>query len=75
MPDHDLANDEPEVKYFGTGPGRHRRTGDPVAEVYADGPIDRTCPNCGAPPLEYCHHSNGVYRKIPCLQRLSERTR
>lgn len=66
-------NDVTEVKSYAVGPGRHRRTVDPVIEVYADGPIDRTCPNCRAAPLEFCHHPDGTPRKIPCPQRLSER--
>lgn len=64
-----------DVKYYGTGPGRHRRTPGPVIEAYADGAIDRPCPNCGAQPLDFCHHPDGTQRKMPCPQRLSERPR
>lgn len=58
-----------EVKYYGVGPGRRRRTPGPNIEAYADGPIDRECSNCGAKPLEFCHCPDGTERKIPCWQR------
>ena len=66
-------DDTDEVRFYGVGPGRRRRTADPVVEAYADGPIDRHCTNCGAQPLEFCHHPDGPLRKIPCPQRLSEK--
>lgn len=72
MLDHDVDQDDTGAKYYAVGPGRRRRTPDPVIEIYADGAIDRPCTNCGAQPLDFCRWPNGEFRKIPCTQRLSE---
>lgn len=69
--DEDL--DDP-AEHCATGPGRpgRRRTPDPVIEVYADGAIDRPCPEpgCGAQPLDFCRDpATGVYRKLPHTRR------
>ncbi|MCC9182587.1 hypothetical protein [Mycolicibacterium mageritense] len=67
-------HDTGEVKYYAVGPGRKaRRTSDPIDAVYADGPIDRDCRGCGADAGDYCRHTDGTVRKIPCPQRFSER--
>jgi hypothetical protein len=58
-------------RQYARGPGRHHRSRGPVVAAYADtGAIDRSCPNCGANPQEYCIHDNGVQRKMPCPNRL-----
>lgn len=67
----DLNEDQADnVRHIAIGPGRHRRTGSPVVEAYADGAIDRQCTNCGADPLQFCRHANGAPRKVPCISRL-----
>lgn len=67
MGDHaiDVETDEDTTNYA-TGPGRRRITTGPVIEVYADGAIDRHCSGCGAQPLDFCRHSDGTPRKLPC---------
>lgn len=70
MRDHDVAPDtDGDARHFSRGPGRRRRTRDPVIEVYADGAIDRPCATCGAEPLSFCRWPDGTQRKLPCLNR------
>lgn len=69
--DDDLDHDLDDVRYCAIGPGRRRRTNGAIIDMYADGAIDRHCTGCGAKPLDFCRHPNGVERKIPCPQRLS----
>jgi len=70
----EVLDDDDDVEFLATGPGRHQRTRGPVLDAYADGAIDRHCPSCGAEPLQFCRHlPSGVARKLPCPQRLSER--
>lgn len=52
-----------------SGPGRRKRTTGAIVELYADGPIDRDCAECGAEPLQFCHWPNGTERRTPCLGR------
>lgn len=69
---HRDLDDETDVKYCAIGPGRRKRTSGPVIDAYADGAIDRHCPNCAAEPLQFCRHDDGTPRKMPCSHRLSE---
>ena len=57
---------------YAAGPGRKQRAAGPVIEVYADGAIDRHCTNCGAEPLQFCRHDNGVTRMLPCATRSAD---
>lgn len=69
MAEPDVLDDDDDLKYLASGPGRRRRSAGPVLDAYADGPIDRHCDNCGAQPLQFCRHDNGTTRKIPCPTR------
>ena len=69
--DHDDGDDSERPAI---GPGRRRRTPGPNIEAYADGAIDRDCPTCYANPLQFCRYPNGIFKKLPCPQRLRETT-
>ena len=69
MADIDVLGDDDAVERVAVGPGRRRHATGPVLDVYADGPIDRHCRNCGAEPLQFCRHPNGGTRVIPCPTR------
>ncbi|WP_016887056.1 hypothetical protein [Mycobacteroides abscessus] len=69
------AEADDDAAIFVRGPGRRRRsTSEAVYEAYTGtGAINRPCTGCGAEPLDCCRTPEGRPRKIPCLQRLSER--
>ena len=39
-------------------------------EVYADAAMDRECPNCLAPPNQWCRRPDGQVRSVPCIRRM-----
>lgn len=63
--DEDTDHDE---MVCATGPGRRKRTTGAIPELYADDDkIHRHCANCGAKPLQFCHHwPSGAERRGPC---------
>ena len=38
--------------------------------AYADADMFHECPNCGAPPNEWCTRADGHVRRIPCIARI-----
>lgn len=40
-------------------------------EVYADAAMGQQCPNCQAPPHQWCKRPNGQTRPIPCVARMT----
>ena len=45
----------------------------PLIEAYADCELHRQCPNCFAPPDDWCRRPDGTPRPIPCLKRYPAR--
>jgi hypothetical protein len=41
-----------------------------LTEAYADARMGDTCPNCAAPPGDWCQRPDGHHRRIPCLKRM-----
>lgn len=47
----------------------------PVMEAYADGAFERPCPNCRVSEGDFCVHTDGTLRRIPCIARTVTRER
>ena len=63
---------------YATGPGRHTRSLGAVLTAYLDvEALDHVCPTpkggCGADLGEFCHHTDGTERKMPCPSRIPAR--
>jgi hypothetical protein len=43
----------------------------PAAYRYAQ--MGKTCPNCEAPPGDWCQRPDGHHRRVPCLKRIPRR--
>ena len=39
-------------------------------DAYADAVMHRDCPNCGAPPNDWCRRADGHIRRPPCIKRI-----
>jgi hypothetical protein len=73
----EVLDDDDDVEFLATGPGRHQRTQGPVLDAYADDQaIECHCPVCDAEPYQWCRvtliDGRTVIRKTPHTQRRSE---
>lgn len=53
---------------YATGPAHH--TSGPIADVYADGALERGCGNCGSEAGSFCRRADGSFKPVPCCARL-----
>jgi hypothetical protein len=42
----------------------------PLPIAYQEARMNEQCPNCQAPPGDWCRHPDGYTRRIPCVARL-----
>lgn len=73
MPAEALDDDHDNAPAY-RGPGRRKASTGPVLDAYADGEIERSCPDCGASEYSWCRHPNGSLRRVPCGGRRSSST-